>query len=241
MITRSESDAAVQRIIDRRTRTADPDLEQASDAPLEAVAYVLACQRVSIEVLRADIVDALLVLEYARTNVPATPRELDRLELGLLTAGRTTGLSFGELASALGLRSRQAAEHRLLRLASAARGERRHETAERAARRTTDREFDWFTRYGRDLRQGAAALVARREVADEELAEMLADLAQTLASIPAAGAAGYLGRMQILAARLRLLLADLATYQSNPLGGDLDPVVARLTRLTAEHGDLISN
>jgi hypothetical protein len=238
-ITRSEADTAVQRIIDRRTRLGDPDLEQASDVPLETVEYVLKCQRVPAEALQADILDALVVLEYARVHVPATPRQLDRLEYGLLTAGRAAGLSYSQLARALGLRTRQAAEHRLLRLASGARGQRRHENAERAARRTIDRELDWFTQHGRALREGAAQIVARREHADDELAETLEDLAETLASIPAAGNPRYLNRMQTLAARLRLLMEDLAGCEANPLGEGLDAVLARLRHLAIEHRELI--
>jgi hypothetical protein len=239
-ITRSEADAAVQRIINRRTRLEDPDLEQASDVPLEAVEYVLKCQRVPNEVLRADILDALVVLEYARVHVPATPRQLDRLEYGLLTAGRDAELNYSQLARALGLRTRQAAEHRLLRLASAARGQRRHENAERAARRTDDREVDWFVRYGNDLRGGAAKLIAIREHVDDELAETLDELDETLTSIPAVGAPGFLKRMQTLSARLRLLLPDLADCEVELHAAGLPRVLDRLSRLTAEHSDLIN-
>lgn len=52
-------------------------------------------------------------------EIPAARSRLDREELELIDRARRAGATWGEIAGALGLRSRQAAEQRRLRLATA--------------------------------------------------------------------------------------------------------------------------
>ncbi|GID32082.1 hypothetical protein [Paractinoplanes brasiliensis] len=52
-------------------------------------------------------------------EIPAARARLDREELELIDRARRAGATWGEIAGALGLRSRQAAEQRRLRLATA--------------------------------------------------------------------------------------------------------------------------
>lgn len=58
-------------------------------------------------------------LVTALTTVPGLRRELDELEAALLDRARASGVSWHDIATALGLRSRQAAEQRRLRLTPA--------------------------------------------------------------------------------------------------------------------------
>lgn len=229
-VSRTQAAAAIDAVIDRRRRCDDPDLAHLPDDPIGLAGYVSRCQRVPADVLAADVLDALLALEYARAAVPAVPAELDALEYLLLRSGRAAGLTFAALAVPLGLRSKQAAEHRLLRYASASRGGPAHERAERAARRAEARERGWLQRHGPDLLAATGALLAARDSLDGELAEDLNHLADSLAAVPAATAADYLVRMGRVAARVRLLLADV---ERPPPG--LADLLGRLAKLTEGH------
>jgi hypothetical protein len=266
----SEAEAArrVEEIIERRARCDDPDREKLGDEPVELVAYLVAHRRVPAEVLRRDVPDALVLLEYARRAVPVLPGRLDRLEHRVLTLGIEAGLSLGELAAPLGLRSRQAVQHRLLRHAAAERGAPRSEVAERTARRAETRERAWLDRHGaglvscagrllahRDLLAGAATAVdpafetgteTVSEAASEtgaEIAEAFDELAESLSRVPACPrephhSARYVTRTRLLAARLRLLLADLAAAGAAaavPAGHPVHDLLARTARLAAAH------
>ncbi|GGL51975.1 hypothetical protein GCM10014719_61640 [Planomonospora parontospora subsp. antibiotica] len=270
-----EAEAArrVEEIIERRVRCGDPDREKLGDEPVELVAYLVAHRRVSAEVLRRDVLDALVLLEYARRAVPVLPGRLDRLEHRVLTLGIEAGLSLGELAAPLGLRSRQAVQHRLLRHAAAERGASRSEVAERAARRAEARERAWLDRHGADLLSCAGRLLAHRDLlagaaaagdpgseavntafdaspagapaseAGAEIAEAFDELAESLSRVPAGPrdphhAARYVTRTRHLAARLRLLLADLAAAGAAaavPAGHPVHALLARTARLAAAH------
>ncbi|GAA3167379.1 hypothetical protein GCM10010466_67520 [Planomonospora alba] len=255
-MTEAEAARRAEEIIERRARCDDPDREKLCDEPLELVGYVLAHRRVPEEVLRRDVPDALVLLEYARRAVPALPGRLDRLEHRLLTLGTEIGLSLGELAAALGLRSRQAVQHRLLRHAAAERGAPRSEVAERAARRAEARERAWLDRHGAALLSCTERLLAHRgpltaaaaETARAELGEAFDELAESLSRVPAgpAGpghtdpghAAHRAVRIRHLAARLRLLLADLAAAGAAaalPAGHPVHDLLARTARLAAAH------
>ena len=63
-----------------------------------------------------DVTSAALLDELRR--IPERHLATERAELALIQAGRVAGLSWSQIAQALGLRSRQAAEQRLRRLAS---------------------------------------------------------------------------------------------------------------------------
>ncbi|MBG0833338.1 hypothetical protein HS041_37180 [Planomonospora sp. ID67723] len=279
-----ESDALrrVEEIIARRSRCDDPDLEALPDGPLEVASYVAAHRRVPGEVLRRDVLDALVLLEYGRRAIPALPGRLDRLESRLLALGVEAGLSLGELAGALGLRSRQAVQHRILRHAAAERGGPRSEVAERAARRTESRERAWLDRNGAALLTCTARLLEHRDLLatastgspsadpapgvpsegpapaappgaasgpapdparlpDPDLAEAFDELAESLSRVPDdPGHPGRVTRIRHLAARLRLLLADLAPAA---LPGDhpVHVLLARTARLAAAHQSVSSS
>ncbi|MFC6581878.1 hypothetical protein [Planomonospora parontospora] len=285
-VPEAEAARRVEEIIERRVRCGDPDREKLCDEPVELVAYLVAHQRVPAEALRCDALDALVLLEYARRAVPVLPGRLDRLEHRVLTLGIEAGLSLGELAVPLGLRSRQAVQHRLLRHAAAERGASRSEVAERAARRAETRERAWLDRHGSDLLSCAGRLLAHRDLlagaaaaggpafgtsagavseaapgaeaaseAGAEIAEAFDELAESLSRVPAdprdpRHAARYVTRTRHLAARLRLLLADLAATGATgatgataatgaaaavPAGHPVHALLARTARLAAAH------
>ncbi|GII05658.1 hypothetical protein [Planobispora takensis] len=271
-VPESEALRRAEAIAARRARCHDPDLEALSDEPLEVVAYVLERRRVPEAVLRCDVPDALVLLEYARRAVPALPGRLDRLEYRLLSLGVELGLSLGELAAALGLRSRQAVQHRLLRHAAAERGAPRSEVAERTARRAESGERAWLERNAPALLECTRSLLGHRallsppaagpgpgagqaagsgageiagsgggEDAARELAEAFDELAESLARVPADRRdPGYATRVRHLAARLRLLLADLrahpaAGHDGLRAGPALRDLLERTARLAAAH------
>lgn len=235
-VSRTEARRRAEKILNRRARCDDPNLEAASDEPLELVTYILDHRRVPKDVLGSDVLDALVLLEYARRAVPTLPGRLDRLEHRLLNLGVELGLSLSELATALGLRSRQAVQHRLLRHAAAERGISRSEVAERTARQAEARERAWLERNATKLLTCAEELIRHRDefAADPERCEDFDELAESLSRIPAdRGDSRYLVRYRHAAARLRLLLADLITESA--ANHPLHALLARTNRLSAAH------
>lgn len=103
----------------------------------------------------AELLDALVVLRRAQS-------ELAALEPELVAAARAAGVSWQELAPALGVGSRQAAERRFLRSLPAASDTRqddrvRAERDRRAGQRAVDR---WANEHTVDLRRLAAQVTA---------------------------------------------------------------------------------
>ncbi|MEV6634265.1 hypothetical protein AB0M54_26290 [Actinoplanes sp. NPDC051470] len=103
----------------------------------------------------AEVLDALVVLRRAQN-------ELAALEPELVAAARAAGVSWQELAPALGVGSRQAAERRFLRSLPAASETRqddrvRAERDRRAGQRAVDR---WANEHTVDLRRLAAQVTA---------------------------------------------------------------------------------
>jgi hypothetical protein len=246
-VTSAAAAAAAARIAERRRACDDPDLERLSDAPLEVVDYVLACRQVPREVLAADVLDALVLLERARAAVPATQGRLDRAEAGLLDAAAAAGVPLSRIANRLGLASRSAVLHRRQRLAAAARGGPRRETHERAARRAEDAQAAWLARHGGELLAATGELVAARAVFTGELAEEVAHIGETAGRVPAPAAADYVTKMGYLASRLRLFLTGLDDSAAGGAqaggAGPAEPpavkaVIARLRGLTSQHRDL---
>lgn len=239
-VTRATAEEALDRIAERRRRHGDPDEEQLSDEPLGMVEYVLTCQQVHAGVLADDVLDALVLLEYARDHVAALPRQLDRYEYRLLTLGRQTGLSFSALAVPLGLRSRQAVEHRILRHRSGERGQVRHESAEREARSRERAADQWCRRHGPRLVAMATGLLDHREVfADAGLDEDLDDLAATLGDVPGSGHDDYPKVIGYVAIRVRLLATDAIDWESAEgleSARPLTKLLAPASALAAEHG-----
>jgi hypothetical protein len=213
-VTHAEAEQAVERIALRRRQHGDPDEERIGDEALGMVEYVLACQQVHAGVLAEDVVDALVLLEYVRDHVAALPRQLDRYEHDLLSTGLKSGLSMADLAKPLGLRTRQAVEHRLLRYRSAERGGVRHEAVEREARARERAEHNWCYLHGGQLIAAATLLLKRRQVfADAGLGEDLDDLATTLGDVTHPGDDEYPKVIRYLAIRVRLLAADAQDWE----------------------------
>jgi hypothetical protein len=155
--------------------------------------------------------------------IPGLRAGLDALESGAIDAARSCGAGWAEIALALGLRSRQAAEQRRLRLGTHAEGRdvgevrerrRRQREADATAGKTIvalrevvtalaaaiDRTPDWDS-------QGPAAMLARRSLRIALDAEpgALVDLAQ-------------------------LIVGDLATLGHPPTGGPSVQDALRRTR-----------
>jgi hypothetical protein len=214
-VTHTDACEAVRNIAERRHRHGDPDEEKLPDQPLAVVEYVLTCQQVHAGVLAEDVLDALTLLEYAREHVPAIPARLDRHEHDLLVTGVGAGLSLSALAAPLGLRSRQAVEHRILRHRSAERGGLRHEVAERQARAAEQAEHRWCRRHGPRLVAAATLLLDQAAgFAEAGLTDDLDDLATTLAEVPAPDTDTYAKKVRYVAIRIRLLAADLAAWEA---------------------------
>ncbi|GIH18662.1 hypothetical protein [Rugosimonospora africana] len=81
--------------------------------------------------VRAEVVEALRL-------IPALREELDGVERAVIDAARRSGVSWTEVASALGLRSRQAAEQRRLRLGSGAGRDAAEARQQRRRQRSVD-------------------------------------------------------------------------------------------------------
>ncbi|GAA5183885.1 hypothetical protein GCM10023322_24150 [Rugosimonospora acidiphila] len=147
-----------------------------------------------------ELVDALRL-------IPALREDLDGIERATIDAARRAGASWTEIASALGLRSRQAAEQRRLRLGASDAG---RDATEARRRRQRQRSVD------NAAGEGAAGLRAAVE-----------DLVNGLGRMAVPGAA----RPAVVLARRTLLVAldadpgalvDLARLAIDDLG----PVVA---------------
>jgi hypothetical protein len=124
------------------------------EEPLGLLEYLRTHQRVPRAVIAAELPDAIQVLRYLRF-------ELDRLELGVLRAGRRAGMTWSQLAPILGVSTRQAAEATLRRLEAAAGGGTKDEKPGRADRRP-ERIRDTASRQARQLYSGAMRAAARR-------------------------------------------------------------------------------
>jgi hypothetical protein len=128
----------------------------------------------------AELLDALVLLRWAQS-------ELAGLEPVLIAAARAAGISWQALAPALGVASRQAAERRYLRSASAPTGQPgatrddrvQAERDRRAANRAVAR---WANDNTADLRRLAGRITALTDLGDaatDDLAHLLQALGDT--------------------------------------------------------------
>jgi hypothetical protein len=148
-------DEAVTKAFLRLTDRGDPAVEPAISAVL-AVARRPAAES-------PDLLDALVLLRWIQTELAAT-------EPALITAARGAGVSWQELAPALGVASRQAAERRYLRMTPATAdrpgtrdGRVRAERDRRAGQRAVDR---WANDNTADLRRLAGQVTALTDLGD---------------------------------------------------------------------------
>lgn len=167
-ITHRQATDAVEAIAGRRIRLLGrdhPTVAKLSDDPVDIAEFVTTHLKAPADVVRADIIDALTALSYARRAVPALPSTIERLEHQLLEAAAARQVPYSELAAPLGLSSRQAVAQRLGRHRAEQRGLPR---TDQAARRIAaiDR---WTTTRGAEIRALASRLLELRlQVEDPE-------------------------------------------------------------------------
>jgi hypothetical protein len=175
------------------------------------VATVLATAR-NPEADVADLLHALVLLRRAQ-------HELTALEPALIRAARAAGISWQELAPALGVSSRQAAERRYLRLtppttdeaASTRDGRVRAERDRRAGQRAV---AQWANDNTADLRQLAGQVTALTDLgtdAEDDISRLHRALADTdAAALPTllAGTHRHLGAHPDLAEQINTLNAQ---------------------------------
>lgn len=169
-VTRAEQIAA--NIAARRGAAGDDHLEALSLDPFGAVQYVIShTTGVSRPVVAADVLDALRVVRELR-------EALDRHELGLMRIGRKRTVTWRQMADALGLGSRQAAEQRKQRLEAGVAGDGRNEVTARASSKARTDEARWFADNRASIEQlaGILALTPFQSPAAQDDAESLADL-----------------------------------------------------------------
>jgi hypothetical protein len=159
--------------------------------------------------------------------VPGLRRDLDRVERALIGAAREGDVSWGEVAAALRLRSRQAAEQRWLRLTSSDAGR----DAVTARRRR---------RHQRIVDTSAGPAVVALRAAVRTLVERIEGVPDRGGRAPAATLA--LRTLQIalnaepgaLFDLARLAIADLATVGTGTLAEPVRAAVRRVEKLLAE-------
>lgn len=118
----SDTASLVRRIMDRRRAHHDDDLHLLGDDDrdaLGAVRYVRSHRRVSRDVLRDDVADALAITERLRAQVDAEQESL----LRMARAGNPALLTWQRIAAAMGMRTRQGPRDRLRRLVGARAGQ----------------------------------------------------------------------------------------------------------------------
>lgn len=169
--------------------------------------------------VRAEIVAALRL-------IPALREELDEVERAVIDAARRSGASWTEVASALGLRSRQAAEQRRLRLGAGAGRDATEARQRRQRQRSVDRAA------------GERAVALRAAV--EELLTVLDREAAASSGPPAVGLARRTLRIALEADPgavvdlARLAVEDLAPMVGARLGGrPVEHAVRRVRELVA--------
>jgi hypothetical protein len=165
--------AAADRIADRRAAADDSALEMLPDDPLGIARHVLTHRKVPVQVLCADTLDAL-------STVRAIRAELDRDELSLLRLARQLDITWQAIAGAYGLKTRQAAEQRAIRLEAGKGGGKRAEYPMRTRRQLQHQEDAWL------LRNALRILACAKSVAglcaiEGDLAEAADQLADAVA------------------------------------------------------------
>ncbi|MFG1755388.1 hypothetical protein [Streptosporangium sandarakinum] len=233
-------------IIARRERCwklgSDPWFDQISDDFLELIAYVTRPHPlVPGEVLREDILGALELLEYVRVNEPARPGQLKRLELSLLVLAEDHRVRLAQelMAAPLGLRGRRGVwerKRRLMKDLGAPTPDGRQVTSSSSR----GKETAWLLEHGPQFLADAAELAAMADTAPTDLAEDLGHLNITLTGMSQPLTAAHTERMRYAAARVRLILADLADDACGEFRARIkETLIERLTRLASEHERLL--
>ena len=170
---------------------------------------------------RPELADTLTAL----AGISTLRADLDAIERGVIDSARRSGASWTDIAATLGLRSRQAAEQRRLRLGSL---DATSDPTSARARRRRQQNIDAFA--GTviiALRASAADLALALHRAPASPATQLASTTLHIASDADPGA---------LVDLLRLVLADLTSTDltSTDLDPDLKAIVARISTLLSD-------
>lgn len=230
--TSSAARDAADRIVDRRTFAGDPELVELDDSLEGVVAHVARLGAEPIDhgaarqfselataSLRDDVVDALAVLDYLDDRYA---RNLARLRLQLIRAGRRAGMTPTMLMVPLHQRHRQGVDEMAGRLDAYLSGYRRSTKDARAAAADAAAEADAIAAGITSIQDLAGYLIDNRDRLPDELGEEcgvdLDDLADRLPGGIYASPAGLVGA-------LRQILEELA---DRPLDAEL--------RAAIEHG-----
>jgi hypothetical protein len=239
-------------------RCDDPKLAELTDDPVQIARYVAETdpERIGHDIVAADVLDALTLLEWSRAHVPALPWVYEDIEHRLLEQGRVVRLTYQAMAAPLGLRSPQAVEQRLLRGRNAADGGPRREQVERASRRAAAErpaahrsqsggDATLVASYAGELHDCVAMLRAYREpmltavakisqgdealIQPEIMLEILLDGAERISQPQSTD---YVDRVEALAAQSRTLLPSLERAAAS------DPQLRQEPRLAEALGRL---
>jgi hypothetical protein len=246
---------AADRIIERRTRAGDPHLEQLGDGLEEVVAHVARRPAGNLrdlldvddplerDVVRADVVDALLVLDYLADRYA---RQVARWRLGVIQAGRRAGMGPTALMAPLHQRHRQGVGEMVERLRAFL--DRRVEGASVGAARqvAADDRADraLAAAAGDPLREFAEALVGEADHTPADLAEEAGQDCDDLAEALDLPASDFLPTLRVIvryleAERARLrppVRAVLDTYAHLLPVLRIRPPAARVTDSAAGRG-----
>jgi len=181
--------------------------------------------------LRQSFVNILLTLRYADEvadltdlrAIPAARARLDAEELDLIDRARREGATWGEIATALGLGSRQAAEQRRLRLVTAV-----------GARPAT---VDAYGQSIADLRKAALEL-HRRVGADRRWDRRFTRavlVRETLSAVPGAAGGALFALAEAVTADLEAATAGAARPLPAPTRAAVDRLRAALVAASPKH------
>lgn len=249
-ISKTAGQEAIERIVQRRVETRDPDLYVLQEVdpdehPLAVINHVLRCRRVPDWVVSHDILDALWVLAYVRLHCSHRPEQAERLEHELLELGRDMQIPMIRMAPMLNVRSRQAVENRLLRHRASKLGLNRSEREERAHRssrtqpQSITQEVQWYDRHALSLWTVASQLVDYRSrfdhLIDDELAESLIALRRAVNEMQWPLSPAHYGTLREIGWWVQDIVESLEHARYAAFRAQLGEVLDRAARLAEEH------
>lgn len=198
-VSQDEAAAAVARIAARRAAIDDPNAWHLTEDLLETLVYLRKfSSAIPQPVAEADVLDGLVI----RLRLWWLGEEA---ELWLLERARRLGVPPRKVGAKLGITSRQGVHDRLrlgrekVQLLTGTPHPGLHPRPDPHERQT---ESDWLAKHRDELRDVATAAVAHRDLADDEAADWLVDVARDLRE-----AVSTPGSLQML----RFALAELGT------------------------------
>lgn len=217
-VSEDDAAAAIGRIAARRQEIDDPNAWQLTDDPLETLAYLRKFSAgVPRAVAEADVMDGLTL----RLRLWWLGEEA---EWWLLERARRLEIPATRIGPTLGITSRQGVHDRL-RLArekmEALTGNPPAGLLPRTNMHDRNTEEAWLAEHRAALHEIASAAVAHRQLADEEAADWLLDVARDLRTFVVTP-----GSLQVL----RFALADLSTSPAVEALEPAHPLVSTLQR-----------